>query len=70
MDVDHGKTIFEIMGIEVMEWQHDSSDAVIALQAAEAMARRLDTSVAIMPDLTVVPLTQAEGAPLEIISFG
>lgn len=46
---------------------YESEDCAIALQAAEAMASRLNVDVAIMPDLSVVPADNALDTPLEVI---
>ena len=42
-------------------------DAQVAAQAATAMSERFGIDVAIMPNLEVIPLKQAEEAPLEIV---
>ncbi len=48
-----------------------SEDCTIALQAAQAMFKRLRVDIAIMPNLSVVPLRDVDLSieqPLEIIS--
>ena len=44
-----------------------SEDASIAVQAATAMSERFGIDVAIMADLEVIPLKEAEEPPLEIV---
>ncbi len=51
-------------------WQmegYSSDDAKIALQAAESMAFRFGEDMAIMGDLSVVRLADADEPPLEIV---
>lgn len=55
---------------EVWRLEMGVDDCVIALQAAQAMVRRLGVDVAIMPDLSVVEATKARGVPLEVIRAG
>lgn len=55
----------EVFGVEF-----GSEDCQIALQAAQAMVRRLGVDIAIMPDLSVVEATEAQGVPLEVIRAG
>lgn len=45
----------------------DGEDCRIAIEAAQAMAKRWGCDTAIMPDLRVVKLADAEQPPLEII---
>jgi len=42
-------------------------DAQVAAQAATTMSERFGIDMAIMPNLEVIPLKQAEEAPLEIV---
>ena len=45
----------------------DDEDARIALQAATQMAERWGEDMAIMSDLSVMPLREADSPPLEIV---
>jgi hypothetical protein len=49
----------------VSPWQDD--DVKIALQAATQMAERWGEDMAIMSDLSVRPLKEADDPPLEIV---
>ena len=55
----------ELFGLEF-----GTEDCQIALQAAQRMAQRLGVDIAIMPDLSVVEATEAQGVPLEVIRAG
>ena len=55
---------------EVWRLEMGVDDCVIALQAAQTMAGRLGVDIAIMPDLSVVEATKAQGVPLEVIRAG
>lgn len=51
-------------------WQREGyspDDAKIALQAAESMSQRFGEDMAIMADLSVVRLADADEPPLEIV---
>lgn len=53
-----------------IDWkQFSSDDCKVAIQAAESMASRFREDVAIMPDLAVVLLRDAQQTPLEIIRY-
>ena len=56
--------------VEVWRLEMGVDDCVIALRAAQTMARRLGVDIAIMPDLSVVEATKAQGVPLEVIRAG
>jgi len=45
----------------------DDDDVRIALQAATQMAERWGEDMAIMGDLSVKPLREVEGTPLEVV---
>jgi len=51
------------------KWHHgvDSQDARLAVQAAHQMANRLNRSMAIQEDLSVVPEAEANKEILEVI---
>tara|TARA_A100000171_G_C2099044_1_gene128656 strand:+ start:161 stop:397 length:237 start_codon:yes stop_codon:yes gene_type:complete len=62
--VDGGSTVKRLF------WQmegYSSDDAKIALQAAESMAFRFGEDMAIMQDLSVIHLANADEPPLEIV---
>jgi hypothetical protein len=49
--------------------QIDSDDFMIAVQAAEATANRLQEDVAILSNFRVVPLKSNDEPPLEIVRY-
>ena len=53
----------------IINWKHTSDDCVIAINAAITLSKRLQKDVAIMQDLKVVPLDDANEPPLEIIRY-
>ena len=69
-----GQTISAIMKSGVnrkrpfwMAEGYTSDDAAVAMQAAVMMSERFGQDMAIMADLAVVPLKDAEEPPLEIV---
>jgi len=53
-----------------IDWaEFDSDDCQVAIQAAQSMARRFQEDIAIMPDLAVILLRNAQHTPLEIIRY-
>lgn len=55
--------------MEAFEVSFDSDDVVLAVEAAVATARRFQEDVAIMPDLAVIRLSEADEPPLEVICY-
>lgn len=57
------------MDIKTLYQQHETEDVLIAVEAAESMCRTLKKDIAILPDLTVVPLETTNRPALEIIRW-
>lgn len=59
----------QIVGVAMVDWELELEEAMIAIQAAEALAKRYRCSVYIMPDLSVVLPEDTKGKPLEIVRY-
>jgi hypothetical protein len=55
--------------MEAFEFELAIDDLVLAYKAAMATARRFQEDVAIMPDLAVIRLSEADEPPLEVICY-
>ena len=47
----------------------DSTDCLVAIQAAVSMSERFREDIAILSDLSVVKLSQTNDVPLEIVKY-
>ncbi len=58
-----------VLGVALMDWDHGIEDILLAIRAADTVAKDSGRPVYIMPDLRIMLPEHATTAPLEVIRY-